>query len=233
MVQATMVTEYEESDKYTLDWGKEKEVELQFTQKSTKWSNDESNNNLLQVKRVLPSMAEMLDKVSNDNNHIESYNNGSNWEVEGYKAIKREQIQTYKETSKYFLPVNMPLFVSEIMVPSKTHLVIPVTITIKQSKEGIHNLKKPRLLVAMMKILQTAYQDTYIGPIGKNSKLGLIAHHQQVPLENKNLMNYMMDPVQGSNNNFSTKIIIHANHELEDYLVTPQFRSYTDNNQSQ
>jgi hypothetical protein len=77
-----------------------------------------------------------------------------------------------------------------------------------------------------MKILQTAYQDTYIGPIDRNSKLGMIAHHQQVPLENKNLMKYMMEPVQGSNNNFSTKIIIHANHELKDYLVTPQFRSY-------
>jgi hypothetical protein len=59
--------------------------------------------------------------------------------------MKRERLQTYKETSKHFLPVKMPLFLSEVMVPSTTNLIIPVTTTIKQSQEGIHILTKPRL----------------------------------------------------------------------------------------
>jgi hypothetical protein len=49
MVLDTKGTDYEEPDKYTLDWGKDTEEELQFTQKSTKWMNNENNNNLLQV----------------------------------------------------------------------------------------------------------------------------------------------------------------------------------------
>jgi metal-responsive CopG/Arc/MetJ family transcriptional regulator len=40
------------------------------------------------------------------------------------------------------------------------------------------------------------------------------------------LMKYMLPPVLGPNNVYSTKIIIHSNHTLRSYLVNPNFRDY-------
>jgi hypothetical protein len=83
----------------------------------------------------------------------------------------------------------------------------------------------------MVKALQMAYQDTYIGPLDNNSTLGKICHHQQVPISDEGLKNYIMKPVPGENNTLSTKIMLHTNHELKDYLMVSRFRQYISHEQ--
>jgi hypothetical protein len=166
MVLHNTALKYKKNNKYTLDWGSSNNEEIEFLDKSNEEVLVQVSSKLLKVNRVLPSMVEMLDRICADNSLQHDPNNKNQiWNVVGAKEIAREHQQTYEETSKYFLPVNLPLFVSEINTPSTTTVVIPVTITIKQSKEGIHDLKNARLLVAMVKILQTTFQDTNIGPV--------------------------------------------------------------------
>jgi hypothetical protein len=81
------------------------------------------------------------------------------------KNFARESNNIFEEKSQKFLPINLPLFELEIHTTSVTKFVIPVTISIKSHKDYPYGLKMSRLLVAMLKAIQMAYQDSYIGPI--------------------------------------------------------------------
>jgi hypothetical protein len=135
----------------------------------------------------------------------------------------------YEEISHNILPINMPLFVSESEETSSSKLTIPITITIKNEHGYNMGFKKSRLLVAMIKAFQMAYQDTNITTLNNDKEMDDIAHHCQVPTDSNSLNKYMMDPVLSSTKSYSTNMVIKTNMELKDYLNNTQFWSYITN----
>jgi hypothetical protein len=89
-----------------------------------------------------------------------------------------------------------------------------------------HNLKEIRLSVAMLKILQAMFQDTYIGTVTNNTKSPKLCHHLQVLTANATVQQYALKAVRGPNNTYSTKIVIDANHELKDFILALDFITY-------
>jgi hypothetical protein len=172
----------------------------------------------------------MKDRFQNDENLPTNKNtvqtNEDGWITPSAIASAKEKKHTSDEVSTRFLPVNLPLFESEIHNTTPTKYVLPITITIKSKRNSNHTYKGTRLLVALSKAFQMAYQDSYIGPLNTGSRLQLIAHHEQVPMEQSKLHKYMMDTMVGINKTYSTKIIVHANNELKDFINNQNFRDY-------
>jgi hypothetical protein len=108
---------------------------------------------------------------------------------------------------------------------SLTNNIIPLLITIIPRPNGTYAFSHARLLVAMMKALQIAFQDSYLGAINDNSTTKRLNHHSQIPITTKELQNYMLKPVAGANNVYTTKIKVYSNYELKDYLLDPSFRN--------
>lgn len=172
----------------------------------------------------------MLEKISKNNkDKTNNTNDSNNWELMVAKQQQKEMRATYDKVSYKYLPLNLPPFESEVYEESKTSMSIPITINIKSKKGSNHPMKNTRLLVALIKAFQMAYQDTYIGSINDDNKIPKINHHNQVPVKDIDLMKYMMEPIIGPNKSYYTKIIIHTNHELKDYINNTRFRSYISN----
>jgi hypothetical protein len=203
---------------------------IEFMDENTNESNQATEIQLLKTTKQ-PSFAEMMEKNKQNGMKNQNNNNKSEWINPALREIERERTFTFEEKSRSYLPLNLPLFESVVYTDSKTTIIIPVTITIEKPKEGKQNLKQSRLVVAMMKLLQSTFQDTYIGTVTNNSKYSKIAHHRQVPLDNKTLQHYMSDLVMGLNNTWSTKILIHENHDLKEFLMSSKVRNYLANKQ--
>jgi hypothetical protein len=77
------------------------------------------------------------------------------------------KINIFEDHSQKLLPINLPLFESEIHTTLKTQFII-------------HGLKMARLMVAMLKAVQMAFQDSYIGPINSDSSLPNLSPQSQV-----------------------------------------------------
>jgi hypothetical protein len=185
---------------------------------------------LLTKTNVTPSREEMMEKLqtTNDQQTMDNYGTTEDgWKIQGMKSFKKEKNDTYEEVSEKYLPLNLPLFESEIYVDTPTKYIIPITINIRQPRNTQCCILSARLLVAMLKVLQIAYHDTYIGPLNPESTIEKLSHHKQVPMDNVGIRQYIMKPVMMQNNIHSTKIVIHANHELKDFLMDPTFRKYT------
>jgi hypothetical protein len=157
----------------------------------TKITNNQATEIQLLKTTKQPLFAEMMEKNKQNGMKNQNNNNKSEWINLALREIERKKSFTFKEKSRSYLPLNLPLFELVVYTKSKTTIIIPITITIKKPKEGQQNLKESRLLVAMMKLLQSAFQDTYIGTVRNNSKYSKIAHPLQVPLDNKTLQHYI------------------------------------------
>jgi hypothetical protein len=81
----------------------------------------------------------------------------------------------------------------------------------------------------MLQAMQTAFPDTYLGSLLKTGNHPKLIHHSQIPLDDKTLKNYMMEPLLGNKLIYSTKIIAHSNTELKHYLTNGKFRNYLTN----
>jgi hypothetical protein len=86
-----------------------------------------------------------------------------------------------------YLPKNLPPFKLEVTEGSYTKFIIPITISIKIKWIANQGYKNTRLLVAIMKALQMAYHDSYIASVNYAEDNQLIAHHNQVPMEQQEL----------------------------------------------
>jgi hypothetical protein len=71
-----------------------------------------------------------------------------------------------------------------------------------------------------------AFQDTYIGELSGSASAPTIAHHLKVPLDDKSVKEYMLEPESGMNNTISTKIKIHTNNKIKRYLANPKLQKY-------
>lgn len=166
----------------------------------------------------------MLEKIQNNKNP--DSNVVASWETVGARNLLNEKRATFADVSHKYLPINLPPFLSEVFEDSDTKYIIPLTINIKPLRGSNNSFKGPRLLCAMMKAFQMAFQDTYIGSINKDDEIDKLTNYQQVPLEQAKVEQYMMEPIIGMNKSYSTKIIIHSNHELKDFINNQKFQTY-------
>jgi hypothetical protein len=116
----------------------------------------------------------------------------SEWINPALREIEREKIITFKDKSRSYLPLNLTLFESVVYTESKTSIGIPLTISIK-TKEG-----KTKILIIK---IAGGNDDT----VTNNSKYSKIAHHLQVPMDNKTLQHFMLDPVNGAKQHMVNK----------------------------
>jgi hypothetical protein len=153
------------------------------------------------------------------------HDNSEPWTVEGMKGHETERKAAFEDYSINYLPTRMPLFESVVETGSNTKFIIPMTVSIKLKKNG-SGFKATRLLVAMVKLLQMSHPESYIATLNYKDDPRRIVHHNQVPLDYKELLHFMVEPSLSNNNIYSTKIIIHTNCELKDYLEDNKFRKY-------
>jgi hypothetical protein len=168
----------------------------------------------------------LLTKLRNTNDNNEGMNGGNSWQVEGARALQKEHRDTFENSSIKHIPINLPKFESEVYDATTTIYSIPISVKIKLKKGIDQSLNHSRWLVAIIKALQMVHHDTYIGVLTGNSISEKIVHHDQVPLDHRRLYAYMVEPVLGTNKSYSTKIIIHANNDLNSYLSNPTLLLY-------
>jgi hypothetical protein len=166
----------------------------------------------------------MMEQLQNE--QLNSTNpNDQQWEIEGMKDYDNEKRAAFDNHSPKYLPTNLPLFESEIEVGSPTKLILPLTVSIRVKKAGA-GFKATRLMVAMMKALQMSSQDTYIGTLDYDKDPRRIVHHNQVPLQYKELLQFMEEPHIINDYIYTTKIKVHTNKELKEYLTDKTFWNY-------
>jgi hypothetical protein len=222
--ETTEATEDENKNGDWADWDIDsKEETLEFN------GDDELETFLMNQEEDPPTMDGILESVIQEN--TKSVNNNKTTDSDGYTVvggsiIERQRRQVFEERSKVLVPVNLPLFESLVYISSETKHRIPLSITIRPLQTGSHGFKNARVMVAMLKILQMSYQDTFIGPIDETSKAEKLAHHSQVPIVPELLKQYMVAPVMTPNNTYNTKIVIHSNHELKEFKTHPVFLDY-------
>jgi hypothetical protein len=94
---------------------------------------------LLTKATTAPSREEMMEKlqVSTEYQELDNYGTTEDgWKIQGMKSFKKEKRDTYKEVSEKYLPINLPLFESEIYVDTPTKYIIPITINIRQPRNA-------------------------------------------------------------------------------------------------
>jgi hypothetical protein len=69
-------------------------------------------------------------------------------------------------------------------------------------------------------------QDTHIAKLNYKNDPRQIVHHNQVPLQYKELLKFMEEPTLISNHFYSTKIMVHSNKELKDFITDTVFCNY-------
>jgi hypothetical protein len=145
------------------------------------------------------------------------------------KDGKRQHSKKYHSN---IFPVNLPLFDSVIYEESLTKYAIPVLVTIINKQQGSYALKNSLFLVEMIKASQMAFQDTYLGTIYGRTTSFKIANHAQVPLANKDMYKYMLEPEIGQGNSWTTKIVIHSNHDIKSFITNSNLEDTSMKNKS-
>jgi hypothetical protein len=167
----------------------------------------------------------MLDRVRENVVTIET-DKQEGWTTTGLNELEYKQMAAFENNSIWYLPKHLPLFKSVVKDSSITKFIIPITVSIKIKQIGNQGYKNTRLLVAMSKVFQVAFQDSYIASTNYFEDNQQILHHTQIPLDQQALRKFMSKTEHGTNNIHSTKIILHTNHELKDYLTNLDFREY-------
>jgi hypothetical protein len=207
-----------------------------------KWHQKETENDLLdhlirenreaeeQLKETgTPSMKGLMDpikKTNKQNQHQNTRGDNTVWTVQGMKGVQKDIEDTNEQTSTKFLPRNLPLFELVVLDDSAMTNIIPVMVFMKDPRLTTYAFENSRFLVAMIKLLQMLFQDTYIGPINNEDQTTKrIAHLTQIPTNNNEVLKYMFT-LNCTNGVWATKINIHSNNKLKDFLNNDEFRNY-------
>jgi hypothetical protein len=171
---------------------------------------------------ALPSM-NMLMQI----HHTENDTSPGAWDLVGSGKFEKEQRKIFAPFSQQYLPRNLPQAASTDYVGILTTTVIPVTVQIRTPPKASHlGFKNARVLLAVLKLFQSAYADSYIGSVKGDKQLPRLIHPEHIPLDEVTLMQYMIKPIVATNRVYSTKVLIHTNHTLKEFKLDPNFRSY-------
>jgi hypothetical protein len=88
------------------------------------------------------------------------------------------------------------------------------------------------LLFSMIKALQMTFQDSYIAEdsyiaaLVDDDNTPILTHSKQVPIDHVGIHKYMVPSRLSQGDIYATKILVHSNNELKDYLSNWKFRNY-------
>jgi hypothetical protein len=167
-----------------------------------------------------------LSKTNKQNKIQDTRGENSGWTEQGMKEIQRDIDVASKQSSTKYLPTNLPSFKFVVLEDSPPPNIIPVTSSIKTPQLTNFVFKKTRILVTMIKLLQILFQESYIDPSNTdNTTTTKIAHRTQIPKSNNEVLKYMYTP-KCTNGVWSTKIYIHSNKKLKDFVSNDEFQNY-------
>jgi hypothetical protein len=174
------------------------------------------------VVRALPPMTMLMQQQS-----IDPTDKTTGWSIIGSGRFEKEQRQIFAHHSQQYLPRNLPLGEVTDYVGVPTTVVIPITVQIRTpQKTHTIGFKNARVLLAIMKLFQSAYPDSYLAPLEGLPGDPKLIHPEHIPFDELTLAKYMVKPVIGPNRVYCTKVIIHSNHTFRDYKINPNFRAY-------
>jgi hypothetical protein len=170
---------------------------------------------------ALPPMNMLIKQHTNDTDQP------SGWDLVGASKFEKDQRKIFASYSQQYLPRNLPLGESTDYVGILTSTILCVTVQIRTpAKASNVGFKRARVLLAVLKLFQSAYSDSYIGSVKGDAMVARIIHPEHIPLDEAILLNYMVKPVVATNRVYSTKVLIHTNHTLKEFKIDPNFRSY-------
>jgi hypothetical protein len=140
------------------------------------------------------------------------------WQKVGEKQDAKEERYNNEEYSNRFAPMylpTLPKYDTEWHIEKYTKNVLPVTVRVTAPKN--YKVKNGRVIIAILRALQIIDPTTYIGPIVTTTNSDNIQHPSQVPTDEDSLSYYLEEPSTGRYKNYSTRIYICTNHELEFY----------------
>jgi hypothetical protein len=149
------------------------------------------------------------------------------WQVVGSKQDSKEEMYNNEEYSNRFSPVYLPptpRYNEDWKTEKYTKNVLPVTMRITAPKN--YKVKNGRALVALMRILQRIDQTTYIGPIDTTSQINNLLHPNMVPKDEDSLSYYMEQPTTGRYKNYSVRIYICTNRDLDFFKKDQELIDY-------
>jgi hypothetical protein len=203
------------------------EIEIIFSQ-----GNDETMENVeaevideVEVVKVTNSnvFIEVVDKKKKGMMSLKNVVKKSNvdeydFDIEGKKELERDYNTIHEDISRIWLPRKLPEEYEREDTPIvATKYTMPVTIRMFQAKGGRKNFHKQRILVALMKILQTVQPETYISPLVDDGTVKDLVIPEEVPLDDRLFRKYMEKAVTGSRMLFVGKVVIKSNTMLHQF----------------
>jgi hypothetical protein len=149
------------------------------------------------------------------------------WEEVGKKQKDKIKLAINKQNLNRFLPRYLMPGKAEGTAKVKTTKQIPITIKIRAPEGTKAHFNQSRILVALMKALQSLYYDTYIGPINNNKddyNSKILYEPSDVSADEKELEDYI--EVGGDLRQFMGKVVLLTNNELVAYKISPVLRCY-------
>jgi hypothetical protein len=174
------------------------------------------------IVRALPPMTMLMQQQSEEGGE-----KVTGWNLIGSGKFEKEQRQVFAHHSQQYLPRNLPLGESTEYVGIPASVVLPITVQIRTPPKTLNiGFKNARVLLAILKLFQSAYTDSYLGPLDTYPNESNIVHPKHIQFDELTLARFMVKPVIGPNRVYCTKVIIHTNHTLRDFKVNPNFRAY-------
>jgi hypothetical protein len=150
------------------------------------------------------------------------------WNEVGSRETIRERKYIQEEYSNRFAPMYLPeepFFDDESeLIQAPTSKVLPITIRVTAPVK--YKVKNGRVLVAVLRALQKVDPTTYISPISDTFDMENILHPRNVPPDEDSLSYYMEDPNFNRYKNYSSRIYICSNIDLDQYKKNQELIDY-------
>jgi hypothetical protein len=176
------------------------------------------NEDMLALESLNKYVNQMPDKMEDEGN-------SSKWEEVRNKQKDKAKTMINEQNSSRFVP--------RMLMPGRapntrnipTSKKIQLTIKLRLPPDSKAQFNSARTLVAVMKTLQSIHPDTYLGTINTSlPEEKIIYDTDDISGDERDLTDYIA--VGGDLKQMVAKMVIHTNHELLTYKISPQIRGY-------
>jgi hypothetical protein len=165
---------------------------------------------------------QIQDTTINDQNAA-----GGGWQEVGKKQKEKIKQAVNEQNSNRYLPrMLMPGRHPSSRNPITTKK-IQLTVKLRSPTDTKAHFNTARILVAVMKTLQSIHPDTYLGCINEtieNYERYIIHDTDDIPTDDRELTDYVA--IGGDLRQWIGKMVNHTNNELISYKISPQIRGY-------
>jgi hypothetical protein len=217
------------------DTSPNQEYEIIFSQVEDKEMTTEEEPEVEIVKVSTASESEFKTVTSKKKNSIQSLKKANEGEivtrdeylVEGQKALERDYNMIHEETSRIWLPKNLPLAGDAFENPvAKTKYTMPITVRINVPKPNRKGFNKQRVMVALLRLFQSLQPESYFTTLIEDPRYEDIIIPEEVPLDEKKFNKYMERAITGSRSSFAAKLVLKSNWMLHEFKYQESFIDY-------